>query len=46
MAYGRRFKIDMLGTGGGRWTTRATAKKASKKLRRARDRKDSKCQIV
>jgi hypothetical protein len=31
-------KIEMKGTGGGRWDTRANAKKASKKARRAADK--------
>jgi len=33
-----RIKTEMRGTGGGRWTTRAVAKKQSKKVRRRKDR--------
>ena len=34
-----KVKTEMKGTGGGRWTTRANAKKASKKARRAESKK-------
>jgi len=34
-------KTEMKGTGGGRWTTRAVAKKASKKARRRNDKKET-----
>jgi hypothetical protein len=39
MARGK-WKTEMKGTGGGRWTHRADAKKVSKKVRRARDKKE------
>lgn len=32
-------KLEMKGTGGGRWTRRQAAKDASKRLRRANDKK-------
>lgn len=35
-------KTEMKGTGGGRWTTRADAKKTSRKARRRDDRAASK----
>ena len=35
-------KTEMKGTGGGRWDTRANAKKASKKARRHADKKATK----
>lgn len=38
MALGR-IKTEMKGTGGGRWTTRAEAKRASKRVRRNLDKK-------
>jgi hypothetical protein len=38
MAYAK-VKIEMKGTGGGRWTTRESAKVASKKRRRAQDKR-------
>lgn len=34
-----KVKTEMKGTGGGRWTTRANAKKAAKKARRVADKK-------
>lgn len=37
MAHGR-IKTEMKGTRGGRWTTRAQAKAASRKVRRRADR--------
>ncbi len=33
-----KVKTEMKGTGGGRWTTRREAKKASRKIRRQKDR--------
>jgi hypothetical protein len=40
MALGiKTIKTEMNGTGGGRWQTRESAKKASKKSRRASDKK-------
>jgi hypothetical protein len=33
-----KVKVEMKGTGGGRWDTRANAKRASKKARRAQDK--------
>jgi hypothetical protein len=39
MAYSCKVKTEMTGTGGGRWDTRANAKKGSKKARRAQDKK-------
>jgi hypothetical protein len=35
-------KTEMKGTGGGRWTTRAAAKKASSKIRRRYDKVEEK----
>ena len=37
-----KIKTEMKGTGGGRWTTRAVAKRVSKKKRRTIDKKTSK----
>lgn len=37
-------KTEMKGTGGGRWCRRAEAKKASKKARRAADKKAARVQ--
>lgn len=34
-----KIKTEMKGTGGGRWDTRANAKKAANKARRAADKK-------
>lgn len=34
----KRVKTEMKGTGGGRWTTRADAKRSSRKARREADR--------
>jgi hypothetical protein len=39
MAWGKKIKTEMKGTGGGRWCKKAEAKKASKKARRAADKK-------
>jgi hypothetical protein len=33
-----KVKLEMKGTGGGRWTTRQDAKRSSKKHRRAQDK--------
>lgn len=37
-----KIKTEMKGTGGGRWDTRANAKKFSKKARRQADKKATK----
>jgi len=39
MAYDRRIKTEMKGTGGGRWCRREEAKKGSRKIRRQTDKK-------
>ena len=41
MAWGRKIKTEMNGTGGGRWDTRSNAKKASRKVRRQKDKKEA-----
>lgn len=37
-----KVKTEMKGTGGGRWTTRAEAKRASRKARRRLDKRAAK----